>query len=64
MIMEATIMLQKLKEFLKKEAVLSIAALCAIATMFFIPPSLEYLHYIDFRVLFLLLCLMAVVAGF
>lgn len=64
MIMEATIMLQKLKEFLKKEAVLSIAALCAIATMFFIPPSLEYLHYIDFRVLCLLLCLMAVVAGF
>lgn len=57
-------MLQKVKEFLKKEAVLSIAALCAIATMFFVPPSSEYLHYIDFRVLCLLLCLMAVVAGF
>lgn len=57
-------MLQKLKTFLKKEAVLSIAALCAIATMFFVPPSPEYLHYIDFRVLCLLLCLMAVVAGF
>lgn len=57
-------MFQKLKEFLKKEAVLCIAALCAIATMFFIPPDVEYLHYIDFRVLCLLLCLMAVVAGF
>lgn len=57
-------MLQKLKGFVKKEAVLSIAALCAIVTMFFVPPSLEYLHYIDFRVLCLLLCLMAVVAGF
>ena len=57
-------MLQKTKEFLKKEAVLSIAALCAIATMFLVPPSMEYLHYIDFRVLCLLLCLMGVVAGF
>lgn len=62
--MEVTIMFQKFKEFLKKEAVLSIAVLCAIATMFFVPPSLGYLHYIDFRVLCLLLCLMAVVAGF
>lgn len=57
-------MLQKIKEFLKKEAILCIAALCAIVTMFFIPPSAAYLHYIDFRVLCLLLCLMAVVAGF
>ena len=31
--------------------------------MFIIPPDKEYLHYIDFRVLCLLLCLMAVVAG-
>ena len=57
-------MLEKMKEFIKKEAVLCIAALCAIATMFLVPPSLEYIHYIDFRVLCLLLCLMAVVAGF
>lgn len=57
-------MIQNVKEFLKKEAVLCIAALCAIATMFFVPVSAEYLHYIDFRVLCLLLCLMGVVAGF
>lgn len=57
-------MLQKIKEHLKKEAVLCIAAICAIITMFFVPISPEYLHYIDFRVLCLLLCLMAVVAGF
>lgn len=57
-------MLQKIKAFLKKEAVLCIAALCAAATMFLVPPSTEYLHYIDFRVLCLLLCLMGVVAGF
>lgn len=57
-------MLQKAKEFFKKDAVLCIAALCATATMFLVPPSPEYLHYIDFRVLCLLLCLMGVVAGF
>ena len=57
-------MIQKIKEFIHKETVLCIAALCAVATMFLVPPDGEYLHYIDFRVLCLLLCLMAVVAGF
>ena len=57
-------MLQKIKEFIAKETVLFIAALCALFTMFLVPPDAQYLHYIDFRVLCLLLCLMAVVAGF
>ena len=57
-------MIYKIKSFFKAEAVLCIAALCAVVTMFLVPPDLEYLHYIDFRVLCLLLCLMAVVAGF
>lgn len=57
-------MLHSVKAFIKKEAVLCIAALCAAATMFVVPPDKEYLSYIDFRVLCLLLCLMAVVAGF
>ena len=57
-------MLFRIKEFIKKEAVLCIAALCAFATMIAVPPDGEYLHYIDFRVLCLLLCLMGVVAGF
>ena len=56
--------MEKLKQFLKKETVLCIAALCAVATMLLVPPDGEYLHYIDWRVLCLLLCLMAVVAGF
>ena len=56
-------MLKKIKEFLAKETVLCVAAGCALLTMFFVPPDKEYLHYIDFRVLCLLLCLMAVVAG-
>ena len=57
-------MISRIKEFIKKEAVLFIAALCAAATMVIVPPDREYLHYIDFRVLCLLLCLMGVVAGF
>ena len=56
--------MEKIKEFLKKETVLCIAALCAAATMLLVPPDAEYLHYIDWRVLCLLLCLMAAVAGF
>ena len=57
-------MFSKIKAFIRREAVLCIAALCAVATMFLVPPDREYLHYIDFRVLCLLLCLMGVVAGF
>ena len=57
-------MTAKIKHFIQKETVLCIAALCALATVAVVPPDMEYLHYIDFRVLCLLLCLMAVVAGF
>ena len=57
-------MLNRIKSFLAKDTVFCIAAACAIITMFFVPPDREYLGYIDFRVLCLLLCLMAVVAGF
>jgi len=57
-------MLTKIKAFIQKETVLFIAALCAAATMLLVPPSVEYIHYIDFRVLCLLFCLMGVVAGF
>ena len=55
--------MNKLKSFLKKEPVLSIAAVLAAASAFLVPPSAGYLAYIDFRVLALLFCLMAVVAG-
>lgn len=57
-------MLLHIKEFVRKEAVLCIAALCALVTMFLVPPDAHYLLYIDFRVLCLLLSLMGVVAGF
>lgn len=54
----------RLLAFFKREAVLTVAALCALATMVLVPPDAAYLDYIDLRVLCLLLCLMAVVAGF
>ena len=56
-------MLNKLKAFFKAESVLCIAALCAVLTMFLVPPDSEYLSYIDLRTLALLMCLMIVVAG-
>ena len=56
--------MERIRGFIKKEAVLCLAALCAAVTMCFVPPDREYIAYIDVRVLCLLLCLMAVVAGF
>lgn len=48
---------------MKKEPVLTASAFCMLISMVFVPPSMTYLTYIDFRVLALLFCLMAVVAG-
>lgn len=56
--------MERIKAFIKKEAVLCIAAVLAAASMFFIPPDKEYPGYIDFRTLCLLFSLMTVVAGF
>ncbi len=56
-------MLRKIRDFVKKEYVLCISAFFALITMFIVPPDSEYVEYIDFRVLCLLMCLMAVVAG-
>ena len=55
--------MKKLIAFFKKETVLCVAGLAALITVFFVPPSADYIGYIDFRVLALLFCLMAVVAG-
>ena len=53
----------RITAFLKGEAVLCVAAVCAVITMALVPPDGAYIGYIDLRVLCLLLCLMAVVAG-
>ena len=50
--------------FIRREPVLVIAFICAAVSAFFVPPSAQYLKYIDVRVLCLLFCLMAIVAGF
>ncbi len=50
-------------KLIKKEPVLTVSAVCALISMIFVPPSAAYIDYIDFRVLALLFCLMAVVAG-
>ena len=55
--------MQKITDFLKREAVLCIAAVAALVSAFFVPPDAEYIGYIDIHVLILLFCLMAVVAG-
>ena len=56
--------MERVKAFIKKEAVLCIAAVLAAVSMFFVPPDGEYPGYIDFRTLCLLFSLMTVVAGF
>ena len=56
-------MAARLRAFFKQETVLCISALCAAATMLAVPPDGAYPGYIDLRVLCLLACLMAVVAG-
>lgn len=55
--------MKKTLDFLKQEAVLCISLLLALISFFFVPPSFDTLHHIDFRTLALLLCLMIVVEG-
>ena len=55
--------MKKLIDFFRKETVLCIAALLALISAFLVPPSMEYITYLDFRVLALLFCLMLVVSG-
>lgn len=52
-----------IRSFIRREPVLIIAFLAALASCFFVPPDHEYFGYIDFRTLALLYCLMTVIAG-
>ena len=60
---EVILLKQKLWDFIKREAVLVIAALCALISILWVPPSEAYWDYLDMQVLCLLFCLMAVIAG-
>ena len=56
-------MAAKVWGWMKKEAVLCIAFVCAAVSAFWVPPTAAWLGYIDWNVLMQLFCLMAVVAG-
>lgn len=56
--------MSKLIFWLKQETVLIVSGVLAFLSMFFIAPDVQYVKYIDFRVLALLMCLMLVVLGF
>ena len=49
--------------FVRGQVVLTISAVLALASMLLVPPSAGYLDYIDVRMLCILFCFMAVVAG-
>ena len=55
-------MLQKITDFIKKETVLTIATAFAVASAFWVHPGPQYVGYIDWRVLGILLSLMLIVA--
>lgn len=57
-------MTEKIVLWLKNEKVLIVSAVLAALTMILVPADRSYLDYINLPVLFLLFCLMAVVAGF
>lgn len=56
-------MLQKIREFVKKEVVLCAAFLLAGISALLVHPDSAYIDYIDFRTLGILFCLMCVMAG-
>lgn len=56
-------MMEKIRAFLLKEAVLVVAALAAVMSCVLVPFDEGYASYVDWRTLALLFCLMAVVTG-
>ena len=57
-------LVRKIVNFAKKETVLFAAVLLAFGSRVCVPPDMQYLSYIDYRVLALLFCLMTVMEGF
>ena len=54
----------RIKQFIKQDTVLIIAAILAVISMLFVHPDAQYIDYIDLRTLAILFSLMAVMAGF
>jgi len=55
--------MEKIKAFVKKETVLSISWVLALASMALVPPDSGYVGYVDFHTLGLLFSLMVIMAG-
>lgn len=53
----------KIKDFVRKNTVLTIAAILAVLTSFIVPPDSEYLGYIDYRTITCLFCTLAVICA-
>ncbi|MBQ7623689.1 MAG: citrate transporter [Clostridia bacterium] len=53
----------KIKAFLKKNVVMVIAFIAAAVSAIFVPVDKEYLHYIDYKTLTCLFCVLAVVCA-
>ena len=60
---EKTSIFNRIGAFLRRDPVLAAALTLAVISAFLVPPSLDYVGYIDFHVLALLFSLMLVVAG-
>ena len=56
-------MREKVIHFLKGDIVLAVSICLAVCSCVVVPPSIEYLDYIDFRTLILLFCLMLIIGG-
>lgn len=56
--------MNKIIGFVKREAVLCIAFVLALASTLIVPPNAGYIDYVEWSTLGLLFCLMAVVKGF
>ena len=55
--------MSKVKAFVKKNPVVTVAAVAALITMFLVPPDAQYLTYFDWRTLTCLFCVLAVVCA-
>lgn len=55
--------MQKVLRFVKKNVVLTVATVAALITCFFVPPSVAYIEYFDFRTLACLFITLAVVCA-
>ena len=56
--------MKNILSFLKKEIVLTISGILAVASCFLVHPDSRYAAYIDWHTILILFCLMAVMAGF